>query len=187
MKNKGLTLAELIVTMAIAFIVAMTLTVLFISEFRLREQINDQIAVTRGARAVIDHASRVLKFASPDSFTVNQGVNPAVENYYSTYGMAIVGGQLESLFPNTNTTYIVRYEYFHDFPGTTIADNQVVFHVIIPQPIPQPFIPTSMIAHYITDFSIVEDTSGDWFTVSVTTQKNNAEITLVTTVRRIGE
>ena len=139
MNKKALTLIELIVTIVTGFIVAMAITVLFISEFRLREKMDDQIRVAREAEAVIDHVSRVLRFSAPGSFYYDPPPDPDNAQYMAMYYATIVGGQLDSLLPD-ESTYVVRYFYFHDypafeqFPAMTLAENRVEFHVVSPNP-----------------------------------------------------
>jgi len=179
MYKKGLTLVELILTMVIALVVATSVTVLFIAEFRLRKKMDDQITVAREAQAIIDHTSRVLRFVRSET---NDFTSDISENV-SIYTAVISEGHLKDLLPR-EAVYFVQYFYMHDFPDMTEMENRVSFCVMVPN-IDQE-IPAADIGWYVKDFSIVEEAGREWFTVSVTTQKNDSEITLTTTIKRIG-
>ena len=197
MKNKGLTLAELVITMVIASIVAMTLTVLFISEFRLREQINDQITVVREAETVIDHVSRVIRFCPnlTAAFEPHRILNNSGSSYYLVW---IKGGRLiDSVFTQDPYLYVTVYDYYpyHIYPYPVEwpnvppgwEDQIVMFRGgSFPNNHPSPF--KHIVARYVSNFYIEEDAAmpgGEWLKVFVTARKNDAEITLETSIRRI--
>ena len=192
MKNKGLTLAELVITMVIASIVAMTLTVLFISEFRLREKINDEITVAREAEAAIDGVSRVLRFAIPD--TVQDGF--VSQTYANTlYNMYVKVGHLPSAYPtaSSNSIYSINFQWFWGVGEWGFEPGILQFMIanwFTAGNFPGTGARGYNVARHLTNFSIVEDPAlpdEGWFIISVTARKNDAEITLNTTIRALGE
>jgi len=67
MKKNGITLIELITTMLIAGIIGLAIAAHFIHEYRFRAAARDRIAFSREAGIAMNHITRVLRFAIPDT------------------------------------------------------------------------------------------------------------------------
>jgi len=79
MKNKGLTLIELITAMVITAIVSLAITVYFVSEHRFRGAIRDRIELSREARIAMNHMTRVLRFAKSVDTAVADQITAVIE------------------------------------------------------------------------------------------------------------
>ena len=73
MKEKGLSLIELIVTTVVVAIASLTIAAYFVSEYKFRRAMKQRISLSREARIAINHMTRVLRFAQPD--TINDTVD----------------------------------------------------------------------------------------------------------------
>ena len=69
MRNKGLTLIELTVVIAISTVIGLAITFNFLTAHYLRSMTQDNIALSREARIAMNHMTRVLRFAKPATIT----------------------------------------------------------------------------------------------------------------------
>ena len=187
MNKKALTLIELIVTIVTGFIVAMAITVLFISEFRLREKMKDQIIATREAEAAIDAVSRILRFAIPSS--IPEGTDQ-MGNQILYGGIFVKVGHLPSAFPEASidATYTINYTWYYNDAHAGIKAGDLRFGIANWTGVLDDNVRFFFVAQHLTNFSIEEEPGGDgeWFIISATAQKNEAVVTLSTTIKAIG-
>ena len=66
-KHKGLTLTELIASMVIVAIVGLAVTIQFVAENKMRSAMQPRIMLARKANIAMDHMTRLLRFAYPDT------------------------------------------------------------------------------------------------------------------------
>lgn len=80
MKNKGLTLIELVVAITISGLLVLAMTSQFVTEVIFRSTISDQIAVINDASIAIRHMTRILRYAKAS--TVPAGIKDTASGDY---------------------------------------------------------------------------------------------------------
>lgn len=107
MKNRGVTLTELIIATVIGGFVILAITVQFVAQQNFITNINDQLAADNEAAIAMRNLTRVLRFAIPASYSLTG------EAGTRTLTINIEGGPLGS--PN------------YHLPDFTAATTQVIF------------------------------------------------------------
>lgn len=110
MKNKGLTLIELVTALVIFGIIGLAITVHFVAEYRFRSAAQDRIAIIREAGIAVDHMTRVLRFAIPNTI----GVSPFEDDAETTrlVGAVIERGHVDIV--GSGDPDNIEYEYDRD-------------------------------------------------------------------------
>ncbi|MDD3906212.1 MAG: prepilin-type N-terminal cleavage/methylation domain-containing protein [Candidatus Omnitrophica bacterium] len=89
MNKRGMTLVELIVTMVLGGVLLLAMAVQFAADARIRKSINDQNTANQEAVVIVEHMTRVMRFASASTIsTCEWGLWGYVEGGHNVPGFA---------------------------------------------------------------------------------------------------
>lgn len=100
MNRRGMTLIEVIMVLVLGGILLLAMTAQFIADVKFRRIINDQIAISQEAAVAVNHMTRTLRFAVPDSIQINT-FGPSAYQLTAT----IEPGHLAGFTTNKQVTY----------------------------------------------------------------------------------
>ena len=146
MKNRGVTLVELLVAIVISGVVLLAAGGQFVAEEQFRFGINDQIAAENEAAIVMRYLTRIFRFAKPPVATAvgwppwSESVSATIEGGHlsdmpddTVVGFGRIKDSLPSYDPNTPGVLNVPNTFSYNKGGVNysiIANNISDFHVV---------------------------------------------------------
>ncbi len=198
MKNRGLTLVELVVAMTIGGIILLALTCQFVAEQTFRIMINNQVAATNDASIAMRHMARILRYAKQSTIRLND-VDDLRLGYVTTIRATIDRFVANGVVANSNLPEFGDY-----IPG---EDNTIICEVIYGRKADNTFeyrlerwtkatgetdYVTSNISNHITDFPVASlwwtepDKSYKILTIQLTAQHGSESSSLESKIRVLG-
>ena len=174
-KNRGLTLTELIIAMVIGGIVLLAITCQFVAEQTFRTSINNRIAAINDASIAMHHMTRVLRYAKPSTVSTAPATG-YVTSITATIDHAVAHTTAGDNLPEftANTVVIYGWKADNSFEYTRGAATQTI-------------------SKYITAFPVTSlwwDGANNNLTIQITAQTNakqgNGSSSLNTKIRVLG-
>jgi len=191
MKNRGITLVELTLTMVLSGILLLVMTCQFIAHQAITTRINNEIAISQEEAVIIEHMSRTLRFAFSTGKTgVYKGPlanDPYYPNPAKSLSVTVEGGHIAGIDSNTRIEYGIKDD--GTGAGTCNLEYRTDNDPNVNYPTGSPVvIATGLISNVCT---IGYDSTIERFRINITAQKGGTvgyrKVYVPTTIRPLPE
>jgi len=168
MKNRGVTLIELMLVLMMSGILGLTLVSQFIAEQRFRGLLQDERVVLEEADIAMHHMTRALRFAFPNTKEGPDNVTfPTTTDYPEAVQVYIEGGHITP-FNDSDFGYQVTYRWKNSESNPSDPHNKTLEYIAgTNEPV--------ILARNIENFDCAYSGPKKEFTITLTVKKENGK------------